>query len=99
MCNWDPIDYKTSLTDYSNKLLHFTLFSKRIISLSNEKFNYFNWGEEDFLLFMIIFQMFWGFFALCVDRKKKSVSYFVSPAIFHLGKPIFHLGAVFEDTW
>lgn len=34
MCNLDPIDYKTSLTDYSNKLLHFTLFSKRMISLS-----------------------------------------------------------------
>lgn len=35
-----------------------------------KKFNYFNWGEEDILFFMTIFQMFWNFFALSVDRKK-----------------------------
>lgn len=47
-----------------------------------KKFNYFNWGEEDILFFMTIFQMFWNFFALSVDRKKKSVNHFVQSFIY-----------------
>lgn len=35
-----------------------------------KKFNDFYWGEEDILFFMIIFQMFLGFFALSADGKK-----------------------------
>lgn len=48
---------------------------------------------------MIIFQMFGGEGVHFLLIEKKSVSYFVSPAIFLLSKPIFHLGAVFEGTW